>query len=274
MSYSTGTEHLLCDIDDGVATFTFNRPEKKNALSNELTPALRTGLLDLELRSDVRCIVLTGAGDAFCSGGDVSGMGGGQRQQEGQPEPTQADRVRALQHGQNNLTLRMHQLDKPLIAALPGVAAGAGLSIALACDLRVAAQSAFVTTAFRNIGLSGDYGGSWNLTQLVGLAKAKELYFLADRISAEEARQLGLINRVFADESFREEAHAFALRIAHGPTAALRLMKRNLHTAATADLATTLDQEAEYMVRSMQTADAREAIAAFMDKRQPQFNGR
>ncbi len=215
--------------------------------------------------------MITGAGNAFCSGGDVSGMGGGQS--DG-PQPTQADRVRALQHGQNTLTLRMHQLEKPIVAALPGPAAGAGMSIALACDLRVAAESAFLTTAFANIGISGDYGGSWNLTQLVGIAKAKELYFLADRISAAEALQLGIVNRVFADASFREDALAFAKRIAHGPTTAIRFMKKNIQTAATADLATTLDLEAEHTIRAFATDDAREAIRAFMEKRKPQFKGR
>lgn len=272
MSYDTGTEELLCDIDDGVATFTLNRPHKKNSLSDQLTPALRQGLLDLELRPDVRCIMITGAGDAFCSGGDVSGMGGGSAQPE--VKPTQADRVRKLQHGQATLTLRMQQLDKPIVAALPGAAAGAGMSIALAADLRVAARSAFLVTAFRNIGVSGDYGGSWNLTALVGVAKAKELYFLSDRISADEALHMGLVNRVFDDDSFREDALAFAKRIAHGPTTAIRFMKRNINKAAVSDLASTLDQEAEYMVRAFATDDSKEAIRAFMEKRTTEFSGR
>ena len=273
MTYSTGTDQLLCDIDDGVATFTLNRPEKKNALSNELTPALRQGLYDLELRHDVRCIMITGTGDAFCSGGDVSGMGGGNADPDA-PKPSHEDRVRGLQHGQATLTLRMQQLDKPIVAALPGAAAGAGMCIALACDLRVAAKKAFLVTAFRNIGVSGDYGGSWNLTSLVGVAKAKELYFLSERISAEEALQLGIVNRVFEDETFRQDALEFAKRIAHGPTQAIRFMKRNINKAAVNDLATTLDQEAEYTIRSFQSEDSKEAISAFMAKRTPEFKGR
>ena len=272
MTYATGTEHLLCDIEDGVATFTLNRPEKKNALGSELTPALRAGLHDLELRPDVRCIMITGAGNAFCSGGDVSGMGGGTAGSD-EPKPTQADRVRNLQHGQNTLTLRMHQLEKPLVAALPGAAAGAGLSIALACDLRVAARSAFITTAFRNIGLSGDYGSSWNLVQLIGIAKAKELMFLSDRITAEQAADLGLVNRVYDDDTFRADAFEFARQLAHGPTSALRFMKKNIHVAANASLATTLDLEAEHMIRSFGTQDAKEAIKAFQEKRKPEFKG-
>ncbi len=271
MSYDTGTDHLLCDVSDGIATFTLNRPEKKNALSDELTPALRQGLLDLELRQDVRCFVITGTGTAFCAGGDVSGMGSSKSDE---PPPSRADRVRGLQHKQNTLTLRIQQLEKPVIAALPGAAAGAGLSIALACDLRVACESAFLTTAFRNIGLSGDYGGSWNLTQLVGPAKAKELYFLSDRITAAEAQQLGIINQVFPDETFRDDARVFALRVAQGPTAAIRFMKKNINTAATNPLSVTLDLEAEHMVRCFETEDAREAIKAFMEKRTPAFKGR
>lgn len=275
MSYQTGTDHLLCDIDDGVATFTFNRPEKKNALGNELTPALRQGLHDLELRTDVRCIMLTGAGNAFCSGGDVSGMGGSAPSADADaPKPSTADRVRTLQHGQNNLTLRIHQLEKPVIAALPGAAAGAGFSIAVACDLRVASESAFLVTAFRNIGVSGDYGGSWNLTQLLGTAKAKELYFLSERVSAQDALALGLVNQVFPDESFRTDALAYAKRIAHGPTAAIRYMKKNINHAADSSLASALDLEAEHMVRAFQTDDSKEAIRAFQEKRQPTFKGR
>ncbi|MEM1231755.1 MAG: enoyl-CoA hydratase-related protein, partial [Pseudomonadota bacterium] len=161
MRYDTGTDHLHFDFEDGLATFTLNRPEKKNALGDELTPALRQGLADLELRPEVRCIMITGAGNAFCSGGDIGGMGGGSKGDA--PAPTFEDRVRKLQHQQRNLILRITELDKPVVAALPGAAAGAGLSIALACDLRVACESAFITTAFRNIGVSGDYGGSWNL---------------------------------------------------------------------------------------------------------------
>lgn len=275
MRYDTGTDHLLFDFDDGVAILTLNRPDKKNALGDELTPALRQALQDLELRTEVRCIMITGAGSAFCSGGDIGGMGGGaSREASAASQPTFEDRVRKLQHQQETLTLRIAKLDKPVVAALPGAAAGAGLSIALACDLRVACESAFVTTAFRNIGTSGDYGGSWNLTALVGLAKAKELYFLSERVSAAEAAALGIINRVFPDASFREDALAFAKRIAHGPTTAIRFMKKNINSAATNDLATTMAQEADHMLRAFQTDDAREAIAAFQQKRPPSFRGR
>ena len=270
MAYQTGTDHLLCEIDDGVATLTLNRPEKKNALGNELTPALRQAFLDLELRSDVRCFMLTGNGDAFCSGGDVSGMGGGKT---GSAPVSTADRVRNLQHGQNTLTLRMLQCEKPIVGALPGAAAGAGFSIAMACDLRVASESAFLVTAFRNIGVSGDYGGSWFTTQLVGIARAKELYFLSERLTAAEACEMGLVNRVFPDLTFRDDALAYAKRIAQGPTAAIRSMKKNINTAAVNDLQSTMNLEAEHMIRAFQTVDAKEAIKAFQEKRKPEFKG-
>lgn len=272
MDYKTGTDHLLFDFADGVATFTLNRPDKRNALGDELTPALRQGLQDLELKPEVRCIMITGAGNAFCSGGDVSGMGGSAA--ETSVKPTHSDRVRKLQHGQDTLTLRMQQLDKPLLAALPGAAAGAGFSIAMACDLRVACESAFLTTAFRNIGVSGDYGGSWNLTALVGPAKAKELYFLSDRLSAREAMEFGIINRVYPDDSFRADALALAKRIAEGPTTAIRYMKKNINYAVTNTLADTLNLEAEHMIRAFATDDAGAAIRAFQNKEKPTFSGR
>lgn len=272
MNYQTGTEQLLFSFDDGVAVLTLNRPERRNALSDELTPALRQSLLDLELREAVRCIMITGAGNAFCSGGDISGMGSGASTAE--PQLTHADRVRALQHKQDTLVLRMQQLDKPIVAALPGPAAGAGMSIALACDLRVACESAFLTTAFCNIGISGDYGGSWHLAQLVGPALAKELYFLGERIEAKEAAAMGLLNRVYPDDMFRESALGYAKRIAHGPTTAIRMMKKNINAALTADLATVLNLEAEHTVRCFETNDAREAVKAFQDKRPPVFSGR
>jgi len=272
----TGTDELLCELKGRVATITLNRPEKRNALSDHLTPALRAILLELEADTRVGCVLITGAGKAFCAGGDISGMGGGRSAppSDDRPPPSLEDGIRNLQHRQETLTLRLHQLAKPTIAALPGPAAGAGFSIALACDIRLASESAFITTAFRNIGLSGDYGASWLLTQLVGPAMAKELYFTSERIGAEECRNLGIVNRVFPDETFRADAHNFAENIAMGPPIALRYMKENLNRAITADLKTCLDLEADRMVRCTRTEDHREAVTAFLNKRQPEFKGR
>jgi enoyl-CoA hydratase/carnithine racemase len=271
----TGTDQLLCAVEDGVATITLSRPEQRNALSNELTPALRQMLLTVEADPAVRCVVITGAGRAFCSGGDVSGMGGGATARPAEPPPAALeDAVRRLQHGQETLTLRLYDLAKPTIAALPGPAAGAGLSIALACDLRIAAASAFVTTAFANIGLSGDYGASWLLTQLVGVARAKELFYTARRVPAQEALALGIVNEVVADELLATRSQELARSIAAGPPIALRYMKQNLHRAVSCDLRTCLAEEADRMVRCTRTEDHREAVRAFMAKRKPSFNGR
>jgi enoyl-CoA hydratase/carnithine racemase len=195
-----GTEELLCSIDQRVATITLNKPHKKNALGDVLTPALRQVLLDLEDNDQIGCIMLTGSGDAFCSGGDVTGMSSGSTT----TTSTKQERIDQLTHAQRALTQRLYEHPKITIAALPGAAAGAGLSIALACDLRVASENAFITTAFANIGLSRDYGSSWFLTRLIGLAQAKELLFLSERINASDAMQMGIVNRLLATP---EESH-------------------------------------------------------------------
>ena len=195
VTIDTGTDELLCAIDQRVATITLNRPEKRNALSDNLTPALRQTLLDLETNNDVGCIVITGTGNAFCAGGDIGGMAGNRSEEPG-PRPTMQNRIRTLIHKQETLSMRLFNHAKPTIAALPGVAAGAGFCIALACDIRIAAASTFVTTAYRNIGFSGDYGGSWLLNQLVGPAKTKELFFTGRRVQSDEAFALGIFNQV------------------------------------------------------------------------------
>ena len=175
-------------------------------------------------------------------------------------------------HKQETLTLRLHELGKPTIAALPGPAAGAGLSIALACDMRIMADSAFVTTAFVNIGLSGDYGGSWFLTRLVGPALAKELYMTARRIPAEECLALGIANRVVPFDALQNSANELARQLANGPRTAIRYMKENINRALGADLKTCLALEAQGVVRSTTTDDHREAVRAFVEKRPPRFN--
>ena len=273
----TGTNELLCDLEDGVATVTLNKPEKRNALGDILTPALRSVLLTLE--ADERCgaILLTGAGRAFCAGGDVSGMGSNRGKSNGagrdapKKPPSLDEAIRTLIEKQESLTLRMAELDKPIVAALPGPAAGAGLSIALAADLRMMADDTFVTTAFRRIGLSGDYGSSWFLTRLVGPAVAKELLMTGRRIPADECLRLGIVNRIVPFEDLATEARALALELANGPRAALRTMKRNVNRAVLGDLRGSLAAEAEGMVRSVSTADHKEAVRAFMEKREPQF---
>lgn len=269
----TGTNELLCELEDGVATVTLNKPDKRNALGDILTPALRSILLTLE--ADERCgsILLTGAGRAFCAGGDVSGMGSNRGKDGEAPKapPTVDEAVANLIEKQESLTLRMAELDKPIVAALPGPAAGAGLSIALAADLRVMADDTFVTTAFRRIGLSGDYGSSWFLTRLVGPAVAKELLMTGRRIPAVECLRLGIVNRIVPFDDLATEARGLALELANGPREALGYMKRNVNRAVLGSLRESLAVEAERMVRSVRTADHKEAVRAFMEKREPRF---
>lgn len=262
----TGSSEVLCKIEDRVALVTLNKPKKKNALGDELTPALRQVVLDMESRDDVGCVMLTGTGDAFCSGGDVSGMG------KGKSRPlTQEERIDDLTYRQETLTGRIYHLAKPTVAALPGVAAGAGLSIALACDLRIASENAFITTAFKNIGLSGDYGASWFLPRLIGLARAKSLFYRANRIPSAEALHMGLFDAVFPQVSFREDAMAYAREIAQGPAQALQMMKVNLQQGLEQDLNASFRLEARHMIKSGQGTEAREAISAFLEKRPPEF---
>ena len=238
-----------------------------------MRPALREMLITLEQDSEVRCVVLTGAGRAFCAGGDVSTMNERWGSEATVERPIEAD-INRLRQLQRALSLRLYQLAKPTIAALPGPAAGAGLSIALACDLRIAAESAFVTTAFGNIGFSGDYGGSWFMTQLIGTTRAKELYYTSRRVTAAEALSLGLVNTVVADDDLASHTRDIAESIASGPPIALSYMKENLNRAVTNDLATCLDMEADRQMRCARTEDHRNAVSAFLEKRNPTFNGR
>jgi enoyl-CoA hydratase/carnithine racemase len=267
----TGTQELLCRIEDRVGVITLNKPHQKNALGDILTPALRRTLVTLENDDRVGCVMITGAGDAFCSGGDIGGMGGGSKERNA-AAPLEQDVVAELVHKQATLTLRLHELKKITVAALPGAAAGAGFSIALACDLRVASSNAFMTTAFRNIGLSGDYGASWFLPRLIGLAKAKEIFYGSDRVGAEEGLRLGLLNRVFPQESFKDDALAYAASIANGPTNTLGRMKINLNSGMDQSLRDSLVLEAQHMLASFKDPEAREAISAFMEKRAPSFH--
>jgi len=267
----TGTDELLCELIERAAVVTLNKPQKKNALGDVLTPALRALLPQLESRTDVGCVMITGAGNAFCSGGDVSEMGGASRPDA--TRPGEDERIAGLTRKQQELTGRLYHLAKPTIAALPGAAAGAGLSIALACDLRIAADNAFMVTAFRNVGLTGDYGASWFLPRLVGLARAKSLFFLSQRLGAMEAQAMGLVDRVFPESTFREEALNYAIEIANGPTQALVKMKQNLQAGMVQSLDDSFALEAKHMIESGGGVEAREAIAAFKEKRIPVFHG-
>lgn len=266
----TDTEELLCEVRERVAVITLNRPHARNSLSDNLTPALRKMIKLCGEDPNVGALLITGAGEAFCAGGDVKGMGG-KSGSSNAPELTFDQKVARLQERQRTLTGVLVNIRKPTIAALPGPAAGAGLSLALACDLRIAAESAFITTAYVKIGLSGDYGMAWLLTRLVGTSRARELMFFGEKIDARRCETLGIVNRVVADDKLRDEAFAWAKTLAAGPATALRFLKDNLDEALMNDFLTSLDHEAERMVRSAGTADHKEAVKAFIEKRKPVF---
>ena len=269
VTIDTGTDTLLCSIEQRVATITLNRPEARNALSDELTPALRAQLAAMGDDDRVGAIVVTGTGTAFCAGGDIKSMG---QSGIGSKPMTPAARRSQLKVRQRTLTGRLMALRKPTIAALPGPAAGAGLSIALACDMRIAARSAFVTTGYARIGLSGDYGIAWNLTRLVGTARALELMFTGERVDAERCERLGLVNRVVDDDALRTETTTLARALANGPGAAFAAMKDNLDDALEIDFLRALDREAERLIGVSAHPHHREAIAAFIEKRPPVFD--
>lgn len=261
---------------DGVALVTLNRPESLNAMGGDLLPLLARYVEEASADRDVRCIVLTGAGRAFCAGGDVKAMG--QRRNEGEPqEQSPAELVEGpvagLRQSQDRTALLLHTMPKPTIAMVNGHAVGAGLSLALACDIRIASDRAKFGTAFRNVGMSGDFGGSYFLSRLVGAGKARELYFTADIIDAETADSIGMVNRVVPHERLEEETMALAAKLAAGPTAAYARMKQNLNLAGHGDLKTVMDQEALNMILSGMSADSREAVRAFIEKREPRFKG-
>jgi len=265
----TGTDDLLARVQDGVAVVTMNRPDRRNALSPAMLDALARVLARLELDQEVGCVVLTGAGGAFCSGGDVKAMA------EGAGGEVSFDtRVHRQRVNQRATAGRLHQMPKPTIAMIGGPAAGAGLSLALACDLRYASRNAIFTTAFASVALAGDYGGTWFLPRLVGAAKARELYFLPDRVDAEEAERLGMLNGVFEPDALEGEVMARATRVASGPRVTYAYMKENLNRGETGELGECLDMEAAHHLRTALTEDHREAAQAFAAKRPPVFKGR
>jgi 2-(1,2-epoxy-1,2-dihydrophenyl)acetyl-CoA isomerase len=260
---------LLEQVKDGVAVLTLNRPDRLNAMSRPMLDALLEALPRLAEDPVVGVVVLTGAGRGFCAGGDVKAMAEG-NELGGQ---TLEDRAQALR-SRMETSRWLHEMPKPTIAMMRGPAAGAGLSLAMACDMRIASDTVKLGTAFARVGYSGDFGGSYYLTQLVGTAKARELYFTADLLDAQQALGLGLVNRVVADARLEDETMALASRLARGPRVAYRYMKRNMNAAESASLKDMLDLEAWNHTRTGMTEDHREAARAFVEKREPQFKGR
>ena len=261
------SDELLVTRDDRVLTLTLNRPEKLNALSEDIINGSIEHLRACVTDPDVGCIVVTGAGRAFCAGGDVSAMGAGGA------EATLEQRLDG-QRASHEMSRLLHDIPKVTIAAVNGHAVGAGLGVAVSCDLRLASEKAKFGTAFARVGLGGDFGTTWGLARLVGEAKAKELYFLPDIIDAQEALGIGLANRVLPDDGFLDAVHEIARRIAHGPLTSYRYMKENVNLSATCDFGTMLDREAITHLRCGMTEDHREGVQAFMEKRAPNFQGR
>ncbi|MSP01113.1 MAG: enoyl-CoA hydratase [Acetobacteraceae bacterium] len=263
------SEEFLVSVEDGVAVLTLNRPERLNALNRTMLSGLRTHLEAFSENRDVGCIVLTGAGRAFCSGGDVK-VQAATAGKSGQSPEQRTDQLRASMEASRVL----HDMPIPTIAMVNGVAAGAGMSLALACDLRIAGEAARMTTAFAKVGLSGDYGGTYFLTQLVGPSKARELYLTAELLDSSRLLSLGMVSRVVPDADLVAETMALAKRLAAGPRMAYRYIKRNMNVAEEGNLSKSLDSEAFGMLRCRETADHAEAAQAFVEKRPPAFTGR
>ena len=263
------TDDLIESAEGGVATLTLNRPDRMNAMSTPMMRDLLKAVTRLAADPEIGVVVLTGAGRAFCAGGDVKAMAEGKEFADGTLEA----KAQALR-GAMEISRLLHEMPKPTIAMVGGAAAGAGLSLALACDLRIAGTEAKFTTAFARVGYSGDFGGSYFLSQLVGTAKARELYYTAALLDAEQALALGLVNRVVPQGELGAETQALADQLARGPRIALRYMKRNMNAAENGSLTELLDLEAWHHSRCGMTEDHREAAQAFVDKRQPVFKGR
>lgn len=254
---------LLTHDDAGVRTLTLHRPEMRNALNQEVLLALRAGLEDAAADPAVRCIVLTGAGSAFCAGADLTEF---QARIDGEREEAFGDNFTPIVH-------LLRGIEKPIIAALNGPAVGAGCSFALACDLRISGESGALAVAYVRVGLIPDTGGTIILPLLVGLAKATELAFTGGRVGAEEAARIGLVNRVVADADLAGAAHAWAAELAALPTAAIGLTKRAFNAAMMPHFHEHLDYELELIAQAFQTADHREGVAAFLERRAPVFVG-
>ena len=259
---------ILTQVENRVATLTFNRPAKLNALSRELLHQSIETLKQWGRDPDIGAIVVTGAGRAFCAGGDVSNMA------DDHKNPLTLEQQIDDLREQQELSWQLYSLPKVTIAAVNGHAMGAGLGVCLACDLRIASENAKFGAAYAKVGFGGDFGTTWLLARYAGAPKAKELFMLGDIIDAGESHRIGLVNRLVPHDHLMSEVQAIATRIAHGPLTSYRYMKANVDLAMTTDFRTMLDREAETHLRCGQTEDHREGVQAFLEKRPPNFSGR
>ena len=258
----TGTDQLLCEISKQVGIITLNQPRKRNALGDILTPALRNILQVLENDTNVNVIIITGAGKAFCSGGDISTMGLSENKKK-----TKDEQISDLIKKQNDLTLRLFKLKKPTIAMIPGATAGAGLCIALACDLRIASYNAIFTTGFGNVGLPGDYGGTWFLPKVVGLDLAKRLFFTAEIIDSKKALEIGIITELTKENELKTFTFELAKKIASAPPNAIQAMKKNLNNSISFNLKQGLRAEAEDTIEAISGDEHRLAVKEFLNRK-------
>ena len=260
------TDTVRYEIDGAIATITLNRPEARNALTAEMKVGLLAALRECESDAAVRAVILTGAGQAFCAGQDL-------REHAGLLAAGNASIDTVRQH-YNPIIMTITGMPKPVVAAVGGVAAGAGAGMAFACDFRIAARRASVLMAFARVGLGADSGASWTLQRLAGAARAAELLLLAEPVAADKALSYGLFNSVVDDGELAAAAHDLAARLAAGPTAAYAAIKQSLVFAATHDLADSLEMEARLQAELGRTADHRAATQAFVSKQQPVYQGR
>ena len=264
------SSELLETFHDGIATLTINRPQSRNSMTTEVMQGLSEAMPRLANDPSVRLVVLTGAGGAFCAGGDVKGF---VNKEPGSANSLPFEQNVNLLRASMEVSRWLHEMPKPTLAVISGPAAGAGLSLALACDMRIAADDAKLTTAFSKIGLSGDFGGSYFLNLLVGAAKAREMYFTGEVVLGAQAALIGLVNRSVPKDQLAQAAHAWALELAALPTLAIGYMKRNLNAGLRGSLSEVLDLEAIHMIRTFETEDHKAAAIAFVEKKSPRFQG-
>lgn len=260
-------EHILFTIEQGVATLTLNRPEQLNSFNAQMHKEVREALKQVRQNPEVRCLLITGSGRGFCAGQDL----GDRNVAPGAAAP---DLGESIEKNYNPLIRALRDLPMPVICAVNGVAAGAGANIALACDITLAARSASFIQAFCKIGLVPDSGGTWTLPRAVGMARAKALALLGDRLSAEQAEQWGMIWRCIDDAALQDEALKLARQLATQPTYGLALIKRALNASASNSFDEQLDLERDLQRLAGRSEDYREGVAAFMAKRTPEFKGR
>ena len=262
--------HLEVSINGGIATLTMNRPEARNALSMDMRSELCTTLHDVEIDASVRCVVLKGAGDHFMAGGDVKGMGETIKKSADEIKKEFMLRI----HDLHPIMFAMRRMAKPIIASCTGAAAGAGVSMALACDLVIAAEDAFFTLAYCKIGTSPDGSSSFHLPRAVGIKRAMEIALLGDRFSAQTAKDIGMINFVVPNDELESETQKLATRLATGPTHVYGATKALFYRSLESEFESQLQAEAEYFSDCASRPDFKEGVTAFIEKREPRFTGK